>query len=214
LTHPQRRQEFPDLVPTAIGSGFAGVASGRVLNAKSATALRARGTGPQSQIWDRVAQAAGSSSAGQRYVPGASAPAPAPAPTAERFPALGPTAGPGGRGPPGVARTAWSASAAGAPPPAPAAPVIRSVPGPAASASAGKKKAQPVFSAAAFPTLPSLRNILVEPEPVANPWAGGGSSAVETSHAPLPADEAVPAGKGKKKGKGKQMLFTMGTMPS
>ncbi len=34
----QQRRQFPDLTPTAIGSGYAGIASGRVLNAKHATA--------------------------------------------------------------------------------------------------------------------------------------------------------------------------------
>jgi hypothetical protein len=234
----ERRQEFPDLVPTSVGSGFAGVASGRVLNAKSATVARARTAGPQSQIWDRVAQAAGSSAAaGARHVPGAFAPPP-PAPA---FPALAPGANPGGRGTQGISRTAWSASGSGsAPPPPPApAPVVvpRSVPGPGAAATAvgGRKKAQPVLSSAAFPGLPSagsgprvkphatgnqsLRAILGDPAPVANPWGpgggnGSGSGSGSGGGNTLAGEDTGPVGKGKKKGKGKQMLFTMGTIPS
>lgn len=58
--HQQRRQ-FPDLIPTSVGSGYAGIATGRVLNAKNVTASRSSQQSSR-QLWDRVAQAAGSSS--------------------------------------------------------------------------------------------------------------------------------------------------------
>jgi E3 ubiquitin-protein ligase ZNF598 len=237
----QQRRQFPDLAPTASGSSFSGITSGRVLNAKR--------TQPSSsqRVWDRVAQAASSSVAppatagpGGRYVPGATAPPPsAGAPLPERFPPLHAT-GPAPVAPKGVAgghRTAWSAAGAGPPRPATQQPV--SVP------ARGGKRSGPappaLHSSAAFPSLPataggprvkpptsgnkSLKNILGEPAPVTNPWGpgsggGGGSSSgagfeEEFRDGGEEGVQVQPSG-GKKKGKGKQKqtLFTLGGIPS
>ncbi|PFH48349.1 hypothetical protein AMATHDRAFT_196723 [Amanita thiersii Skay4041] len=56
----EQRQQFPELVPTAIGGGYAAIATGRVLNVKHSTASRS--SQKSSRVWDRVARAAGSSS--------------------------------------------------------------------------------------------------------------------------------------------------------
>ncbi|KAF8181214.1 hypothetical protein K438DRAFT_1679968, partial [Mycena galopus ATCC 62051] len=65
----EQRRQFPELVPSApgSGSGYAGIAGSNangprvlVLNAKHATAGRG-GRGATAQVWDRVAQAASSS---------------------------------------------------------------------------------------------------------------------------------------------------------
>jgi E3 ubiquitin-protein ligase ZNF598 len=231
-----------------MGSGFANITSGRVLNAKQRAAQSS-----SRQVWDRVAQAASSSSSSYtpppnaRFVPGAAPPPPQPAKLPERFPPLnpaGPTPGVPRAAAGGQHKTAWSASASGggaappAPSPAPRAPF--SVPGPAA----GKAKKgtgappPPVLSNSAFPTLPpssggprvkppasgnkSLRAIVGEPAPVANPWASGGSGGSGSNVLAgerEDEDETVVlqnGGGGKKKGKGKQKqtLFTLGTMPS
>jgi hypothetical protein len=69
----QQRRQFPSLVPSAGGSDYAGIASRRVVNIKNATSSRSSGQSPR-QVWDRVAQAAGSSSSSNT--------------AAEKFPAL------------------------------------------------------------------------------------------------------------------------------
>ncbi|KAH9852784.1 hypothetical protein C2E23DRAFT_885526 [Lenzites betulinus] len=53
----EQRSQFPELVPTATGSEWAGVTSGRVLNAKNSTAARSH-TQSSRQLLDRVARAA------------------------------------------------------------------------------------------------------------------------------------------------------------
>ncbi|KAK2459502.1 hypothetical protein APHAL10511_008486 [Amanita phalloides] len=58
----EQRREFPELVPTTVGGNYAAIATGRVLNAKHST--KARSSHKSSRhVWDRVAQAASSSSA-------------------------------------------------------------------------------------------------------------------------------------------------------
>ncbi|KAJ7453217.1 hypothetical protein FB451DRAFT_1145061 [Mycena latifolia] len=232
----EQRRQFPELVPVAVGSGYAGITSGRVLNAKHATAARAGGR----QVWDRVAQAASSSSP-------------------QRFPAL--AAGPSSSGAaprPGQRNTPWSASAAGVgfapsasfvPPPSthtpPAAPTPFSTPGLAAvqgtGRGQGKGQGPPKLSSALFPELPpssaarpkaqvsgnvSLRNILGSSgAPGPGAWgagAGGGGAGAGGGGPPeeaAGAGDAAPGGGGgggkkKGKGKGKQTLFTLGTFPT
>ncbi|KIM48536.1 hypothetical protein M413DRAFT_20913 [Hebeloma cylindrosporum] len=52
----EQRRQFPDLTPTSVGEGYAGITSGRVLNAKHSTATR---SSQSQQVWNRVALAAG-----------------------------------------------------------------------------------------------------------------------------------------------------------
>ncbi|KAM5538081.1 hypothetical protein V8D89_008278 [Ganoderma adspersum] len=238
----EQRNQFPELVPTATGSEWAGVTSGRVLNAKHSTATRSSSAQSSNQLWDRVARAAASSPA-----PG-SAPAPrAGASTANAFPPLqGPSSGAGSsssfRQP--HRTTPWASSGAGAaaatPSPAPVVRAPTSVPGPGARAKAGPA----VFSKSAFPELPtsgtarlpkaaiggnqSLRNILGTSAPAAPAW--GGESGGSGSNTPASGEQvdgdangagagaggASGSGGGKKKGKGKQKqtLFTLGTFPA
>ncbi|KAF8175993.1 hypothetical protein BJ912DRAFT_1146929 [Pholiota molesta] len=237
----EQRRQFPDLVPTAIGSGYAGITSGRVLNAKHSTATR---SSQNQQVWNRVEMAASSSSA----------PAlPPPRPAVERFPVLGRASpAPAHHPPPAVAQsfrgtggprsTPWSGSSA--PPPAlrtqpqpvVAAPVVRK------AAAGGKQAPPPKLSSALFPELPSsagarsklqvsgnvsLRNILgTGGAPAVAAWSagpsGGGTSSSQAAAAEPEAEadvSAAPAatgnGKGKKsKGKQKQTLFTLGSFPT
>jgi hypothetical protein len=52
----QQKRQIPELTPTSMGSDYAGIASGRVLNAKHATSARS-----SQSVWNRVAMAASSS---------------------------------------------------------------------------------------------------------------------------------------------------------
>jgi E3 ubiquitin-protein ligase ZNF598 len=226
-------------VPTASEGDFAGITSGRVLNAKHSTANRA-GTQP-SRVWDRVAQAA-SSSRTMLSPPAAAAPA---ARLPERFPPLHPAV-PSTVAPRGNAqqRTPWTgntpaASTSNTPRP-------YSVPGPAAVSSkrpGGGAKKGPDLSKNAFPGLPtstnirqkppvsgniSLKNIVGSTTPTVQAWGAGGSgSGLNTPSDAVDAgtggadanvaDSATPGGltKGKKgKGKQKQTLFTLGSFPA
>ncbi|OBZ65803.1 E3 ubiquitin-protein ligase hel2 [Grifola frondosa] len=166
----EQRGQFPELVPTAIGTEWAGVTSGRVLNAKHSTASRSSAQSSR-QVWDRVARAAASST---------STPPPRPP---ERFPPLQ-AAGPSTPFRQQQRITPWASSSV-APVPMPRGPT--SVPGPGANAPA---RGAPVLSKAAFPELPttaaprvpkaaltgnqSLRNILGESVPTVAAWGGGG----------------------------------------
>ena len=224
----QQRQQFPDLVPQEVGSGYAGIASGRVLNAKHATSTRSSSHSSR-QVWDRVAQAASSSSSR----PG-SAPAPTPRPP-DSFPTL---AGPS-QPPPAhrqqQRKTPWASgsSTSGFRPPT-------SAPAPAIQKGIAAKKGPPPpkITSAAFPELPSsgsgnsrvkppvggnqsLRNILGETAPAVAAWQSnvtGGGSGTQISDEPgviLGEAEESSGGKGKKgKGKGKQTLFTLGSFPT
>ncbi|KAJ7279657.1 hypothetical protein C8J57DRAFT_136041 [Mycena rebaudengoi] len=223
----EQRRQFPELVPvpSAVGSGYAGIASGRVLNAKHATA--GRGGRQSTQVWDRVAQAASSST--------------------QRFPALGPASAVASSSTaprPGQRNTPWSASASGRPA-APAPTFAASsafVPPPNNGSSqstvtpfsthmpASSSKAPPKLSNTLFPELQpspaarqkapvggnqSLRNILGTAAP-SGPGAWGAGPGASSESAAASTDAAVGAGGGKKKGKGKgkQTLFTLGTFPS
>ncbi|KAJ7147912.1 hypothetical protein C8R43DRAFT_889420 [Mycena crocata] len=229
----EQRRQFPELVPSAVGSGYAGITSGRVLNAKHATA--GRGGRQSAQVWDRVAQAASSSA------------------PAQRFPALGPSssATPASRGAPGQRNTPWSASGAGraapigfaasssfVPPSSNGGPASLPTPFSTPGSSAPAPGKAPKLSNALFPELPpsaaarqkatvsgnvSLRNILGTGAGPAGPGAWGAGANTGPSTPPLVQEESGAAGGGpggggggkkKGKGKGKQTLFTLGTFPS
>ncbi|KZT09676.1 uncharacterized protein LAESUDRAFT_646679 [Laetiporus sulphureus 93-53] len=227
----EQRAQFPELVPTATGSGWSGVASGRVLNVKHSTATRSSSQSSR-QLWDRVARAAGSSSS---PAPSTSAHPPRPS---QAFPPLQPSA-PAPSATPfrqPQRQTPWTSSAA-------AAPVVRgptSIPGPGANVRA---KAAPVLSKSAFPELPgaktqrppraaigsnqSLKRILGESTPAVPAWGtdgqngstgAGGSGTAAPVEGPAGIESASPqptGGKGKKgKGKQKQTLFTLGSFPT
>ncbi|KAI0035050.1 hypothetical protein K488DRAFT_30207, partial [Vararia minispora EC-137] len=233
----EQRRQFPDLVPTSIGTNYAGITGGRML--RSAAASRQS----SSAIQDRVAQAASGARpapSNARTVPGATAPPSFP-PLPAHAPGPAPTL-PSRRS--ATRNTAWSASAAAARP----APVIASVtPRPRPDAPPAPK-----LSSAAFPELPSaaprskgavrgnngsLQKILGSSTPTASAWGGGsagvgvggggggggGSGSSSGAPAPAPAAEAeqdgaanVSVGGGKKRGKGKQKqtLFTLGSFPT
>ncbi|KAF7341130.1 E3 ubiquitin-protein ligase hel2 [Mycena venus] len=221
----EQRRQFPELVPAAVGSGYAGITSGRVLNAKHATA--GRGGRGAAQVWDRVAQAASSSS---------SLAAPSSAAVDSATPHGRAAARALQRRALPLLRHSCPPPNGGAPGPAPSVTPF-STHMPAAQAQ-GKAGAPPKLSSALFPELPpsaaarqkapvsgnvSLRNILGTPAgPAQGAW-GAGSSGTSTPNATEPREEEVtPAetgaggGGGKKKGKGKnkQTLFTIGTFPS
>lgn len=219
----QQRQQFPDLVPQEVGSGYAGIASGRVLNVKHATATRSSSQSSR-QVWDRVAQAAGSSSS--RI---GSAPTPTPRPP-DSFPVLaGPQPQPAFRQQ--QRNTPW-ASGSGSSSTGSRAP--KSIPTPAVQQRAVAKKGPPPpsLTSAAFPVLPSsgnsrmkplvsgnqsLRKILGETAPTVAAWQGNDTA--NGGGSPVPDEQGVveetASGKGKKgKGKQKQTLFTLGSFPT
>ncbi|KAH9950224.1 hypothetical protein B0H21DRAFT_562086 [Amylocystis lapponica] len=209
----EQRAQFPELIPTAIGTEWSGVTSGRVLNVKHSTSTRSSAQS-SGQLWDRVARAAASSSTPSQRPP-------------DRFPPLQPTvsapAAPPFRQP--QRNTPWASSAVSAPPP-PRGPI--SVPGPGTSS---RVKPALALSKSAFPELPtssavrvpkdavggnqSLRRILGDTAPAAAAWRAGANG----SSASAPGEEEgaqEPATVGRKKGKGKQKqtLFTLGSFPT
>ncbi|EMD38121.1 hypothetical protein CERSUDRAFT_82356 [Gelatoporia subvermispora B] len=184
----EQRGQFPELVPTTTGTGWSGIASGRVLNAKQSTFAR-NSTQSSRQVLDRVARAAASSS------PGPSTP---PVRAQERFPPLQSTASSSAS--PAFRQsqraTPW-ASTASAP------TVVRgptSVPGPAVAQR--RASPAPVLTSAAFPELPSaapirapraaiggnksLQNILGSAAPAMPAWQS--SNGGEGNEAPAPGD--------------------------
>ncbi|KIK00343.1 hypothetical protein K443DRAFT_612765 [Laccaria amethystina LaAM-08-1] len=175
----EQRRQFPDLIPTSIGSGYAGIASGRVLDAKHSTATRSSERSSR-QVWDRVAQAAGSSSAA---VPSLSQ-----VPTQQRlpgkFPALTGGSTPGSTPTPafrqGQRNTPWSTSSTtgfkaptalpGSSSSFPSAPESRptssssSLASAKAAAHGGPRQAPPKLSKALFPELPTVANSRQKPQ--------------------------------------------------
>ncbi|KAF8872122.1 hypothetical protein CPB85DRAFT_1445160 [Mucidula mucida] len=211
----EQRQQFPDLVPTAVGTGYAGITSGRVLNAKHSTGSRSAQQSSR-QVLDRVARAASSSM---------TAPATPAASQAAKFPPLSSSSqAPAFRQ--AQHKTPWSASAANV---AAAPPVIRSVPGPKAS---GKAAPPPKLNDAVFPGLPStgasrgpkpqiggnasLRNILgANGAPKPTVWGAEGGRDVGEGGSVESGGGGEVEKKGKKgKGKQKQTLFTLGSFPT
>ncbi|TFK36394.1 hypothetical protein BDQ12DRAFT_249403 [Crucibulum laeve] len=239
----EQRRQFPDLVPSAVGGGYASITSGRVLNAKHSTNARSSRQSTR-QVWDRVAQAASSSSSSS-HTPAAARPP-------DRFPALSSTASPAPALVPsfrqGQRNTPWSQSSASGfrapsalPGPSPATvpePKIQVVPAPASRSGSGSntpRQAPPKLSNALFPELPSTTNARQKPQvsgnvslrnilgnniaPAVPAWqsSGGGSNGNATSGQAAEDGDAgaATAGKGKKsKGKQKQTLFTLGSFPT
>lgn len=198
----EQRRQFPDLVPNAMGSGYSGIASGRVLNAKNSTAARSSQQSSR-QVLDRVARIASSSGtqtattaivgsaqyAANSHASSSSSSAFPPIRAPERFPALSSTApstsNSGYRQP--QRSTPWSSAASGS---------RVEVRGQSNSrpASAASQRPPPKLSNAMFPELPtanvsraarpqvsgnqSLRNILGTPAtPQGSAWTAEGSSA-------------------------------------
>lgn len=238
MPHKKQRQGFPDLIPQAIGSGYAGITSGRVLNAKNSTASRS--SRPSGQVWERVAAAASSSSTSLH-------PRQTPRPKTEKFPAL-PGASSSSSAPINLTpafrqptrTTPWSASANAAASPRAVTP--RSVP---ASIPLNKQSKPPKLDKSLFPELPSssaskekpkasgnqsLKNILGNTAPAVSAWqAGSGGSGSGYNSGDMGTgtvgdgvvgegeiEEGGGGGKKGKKGKGKQKqtLFTLGTFPT
>ncbi|KAF5347948.1 hypothetical protein D9756_010184 [Leucocoprinus leucothites] len=196
----EQRRHFPDLVPQAVGSGYAGITSGRVLNAKSSTATRS--SRPSRQVWDRVAAAASSSSSTstppqpRQYLPTSTPP------QAGRFPPLPNTSSAINPGPPApvpgfrqpTRTTAWSASASAAAGPRVVEP--HSVPA-SSKVSKNNKQGKPLkLDSSLFPELPSsstgkekpkiggnqsLKNILGATAPAVSAWQPGGTGSANMS---------------------------------
>jgi hypothetical protein len=213
----QQRGQFPELVPTSIGTEYAGITGGRVLNAKHQTSRSSR---QRRQVLDRVAAAASNSSRPQQSV--------------NSFPALASTSQLPPKSNPSPSRsqqksaTPWTGNGQGSnsgfrpqvqQPGSPAKPQPRKTPAP------------PSLSKSAFPELPaaasnrppkefisgnkSLKNVLGDTLPARPAWGQGPS--VQPSSPPPPLDpETEPATtKGRKgKGKQKQTLFTLGSFPT
>ncbi|KAI0080534.1 hypothetical protein K474DRAFT_1637363 [Panus rudis PR-1116 ss-1] len=230
----EQRNQFPALTPQGTGTQWAGITSGRLLNAKQASSSRSAAQSSR-QVLDRVARAATSS-------------APVPLPRAlDRFPPLQASSSSASSStpPPGFRqtqhKTPWASSSA-----APAPVNLRgptSVPGPGAR---GKPSNPPTLSKSAFPELPaassgpkvpkaaiggnqSLKRMIGDSTPSQPAWvSGSGKTSANGSGANTPgepstenheggAESAATAGTvGKKKGKGKQKqtLFTLGSFPT
>ena len=226
-------------VPTGHGSDWAGITSGKILSAKRVT-QSGRG-GSSRVVWDRVEAAAASHPANRpahtpavgvngRFVPGANAAA-----SSTSFPSLGAQAGAPSRGP-AMHSTAWSSGGAGSTSKSPTVltgPVIRSVNYPVPQTTKAKAPSQ-----AAFPSLPaangrmtaserqalfakpnprdeSIRRITGQSAAPALPGNGWGTVPNDMERLNVGDDESAderPIG-GKKKGKGKQLLFTVSARP-
>ena len=218
-TRYQQRGQFPELVPTSIGTEYAGIAGGRVLNAKHQTS---RSSDSRRQVLDRVAAAATNSSWSQpRSQP------------VNHFPTLTPSSQQPAKSTPAPSRsqkkstTPWTSSGqssnSGFRPPVQQ-PVSVSKPQPK------KTGAPPSLSKSAFPELPtttvsnniprefisgnkSLKNIVGDTLPAQPAWGQGPST---QPFSPPPDTEPEPTTtKGKKaKGKQKQTLFKLGSIPA
>lgn len=235
----QQRRQFPDLIPTAVGGGYAAITTGRVLNAKNSTARRSSQQSSR-QVWDRVAQAAGSSSSSLSQAPALRPP--------DRFPSLQtpvarPAPAPVFRQ--GQRNTPWSASSGSGFRPPSSSSAQTGDPrnqGPSSRPGSGPSTPRPPppkLSNSLFPELPtsasarqkapvsgnvSLRNILGVTAPPVPAWQAGSNTAAvaQTTASAGGADVDTDTvgseegqGKGKKsKGKQKQTLFTLGSFPT
>jgi E3 ubiquitin-protein ligase ZNF598 len=155
-------------LPSSVGAGYAAITSGRVLNAKHSTAARSsRGT---AKVWDRVAQAASSSSIAPnaRHVPGALPPPQRPA-----FPPLNSSSGassstqapgPAFRNP--QHKTPWAGSGSGSGSSTPnSRPIVPfSVPGSTVPAARQQKGPPPKLNSSLFPELPSSTGTRQKPQ--------------------------------------------------
>nr|XP_031863964.1 uncharacterized protein CI109_000608 [Kwoniella shandongensis]KAA5531036.1 hypothetical protein CI109_000608 [Kwoniella shandongensis] len=247
----EQREQFPSLggtAPSGLGSNYAGIASGKILNAKRTT--QTGGARHSRSVWDRVEAAAASqpvnkptrTNANQRSVPGSGLPLRSNA----AFPSLaaGPSTSSGGSSRTSHHSTPWAGGGAGSTsksPPALTGPIIRSVNYPVAAPS----KSKPLNNSA-FPSLPSssarpattaaerkalfnkptprdesIKRILGSappPAPVNNGWGGvtndvQGLSLEDGQAETSGATGQGQSGGGKKKGKGKQLLFSVSARP-
>ncbi|KAF8891405.1 hypothetical protein BD779DRAFT_1610673 [Infundibulicybe gibba] len=215
----EQRRQFPDLVPTAVGSEYAGIAAGRVLNAKHATATRSSQRSSR-QVWDRVAQAAGSSSSLVNATPAHDPPIVSPLFTQPRLPQLPPQ------------RSGNHHAVRPGQPPEPQGSALPPKP---RRRHPSSDHSPPKLSNALFPELPtsnsartkapvsgnvSLRNIIGTTAPPAVAWTSGPSAPTLQPSSTPPAEEGdettsgVTTGRKKGKGKQKQTLFTLGTFPT
>ncbi|PBK93301.1 hypothetical protein ARMGADRAFT_929972 [Armillaria gallica] len=208
----EQRRQFPDLVPSSVGNEYAGITSGRVLNAKHSTGSRSSQQSSR-QVLDRVARAASSESA---------------VPTAVvKFPPLSSqtasSSSPAFRQP--QHKTPWSAGGATTS----RGPTLISgpLPGSSTKVTNAPRPTPPKLNEATFPELPSaaprakppvggntsLRNILgTSTPPPQTVWSATSSSSASPAPDIAP-EESAPKGK-KNKGKQKQTLFTLGTFPT
>ncbi|KAJ7043030.1 hypothetical protein C8F04DRAFT_1218783 [Mycena alexandri] len=220
----EQRRQFPDLVPSAVvaGAGYAGITSGRVLNAKHATATAGR---RGAQVWDRVAQAASASASASHPAASSSSAFPAPvfgkSSTPGRATGQRSTPWASGSGRP-TQPTGFAASSsfvplsfAGTNGSSSNVPTPYSTPGAGAGAgSGGKVGAPPKLSNALFPELPP--SAAARTKAVGAAWGAGGTGANGAAVNEEEGATVAGGGGGKKKGKGKnkQTLFTLGTFPS
>ena len=215
----QQSAQFPELVPTSTGTEYAGIASGRVLNAKHQTSRTSRS---RRHVLDRVEAAASSSSWSKHQ-----------SQVANHFPALAstsqlPTRQKPASTPPRHQQKSTTPWTNGGQDPGnsfrartqQAPPVVKSRP--------KKTPAPPPLSNSAFPELPtvasnkppkefisgnkSLKNILGDTLPAQSAW-GQGPSTQPSSPPPDPELESTTAKGRKGKGKQKQTLFKLGSFP-
>lgn len=234
----QQRENFPSLgsAPNGLGTEWSGIASGKILNAKRTTHTSGRVPGSRS-LWDRVEAAAGSqppsrpATAGPngRHVPG-TGPITA---SGAAFPSLG-ASGPSRTA--GPHSTPWSSGGAGSRSHTPSALVNTFRPagsafgaGPDSAPRPAAVKAKPP-STAAFPGLPAPSKqrttaaeraaLFAKPAPrdVASAQSVGRTGLEDGVDGLGVGDGANGSGggaaSGKKKGKQKQLLFTVSTRPT
>ncbi|KAF9792169.1 hypothetical protein BJ322DRAFT_17332 [Thelephora terrestris] len=213
----EQRGQFPELVPTSIGTEYAGIAGGRILNAKQQASRTSR---PRRQVLDRVAAAASSTSWSRPNSQGAN-----------HFPALASTSRlppkpPGPSRPQQKSATPWTNSGQGSN--SGFRPQVRQ-PEPAARPQPKRAPAPPPLSNSAFPELPnvasnkpprkfisgnkSLKNILGDTLPAEPAW-GQGPSTQPSSPPPDPEPEPTTTKGRKGKGKQKQTLLKLGGLPT
>lgn len=189
----QQRKQFPDLVPTVVGSSYAGITSGRMLNIKRTTSSNSSQS--SRRVWDRVAEAAQSTSA-QRQP--------------NKFPPLSSAAVSPIRTSPAPNGQSSSARA------------MRPAPQPSAKSSPNLEPVSAQNIPDSFPQLPSStgrartpvirRNILGESEPVQSAWRSPSDNKLPVGDLMVEETERA-SGKSKKgKGKQKQTLFTLGSL--
>ncbi|TFL07380.1 hypothetical protein BDV98DRAFT_578801 [Pterulicium gracile] len=207
----EQRRQFPELAPrasTSSGGGYAGIASGRLLNIKHTSSARSSNQSSR-RVWDRVAQAAGQ--------PPANGSTPRNA-----FPSLQAKAGPAPRVVPGSQAPTWKPNKPSmvAPAPAVAFPSLgasSSRPFSVSRPAPGPRATPPKINNSMFPELPtatnirekppisgnsSLRNILGSKPPPSNLWNGSSSSS--NMDPPTSESTAAAAPQNSSKGKGKK----------
>ncbi|CAE6424774.1 unnamed protein product [Rhizoctonia solani] len=217
----EQRDQFPSLTPTSLGSGFADIASGRVLNVKHSTRSSGSRAGSSSRsagaLWDRVERVAAGLGGPTPALQSSAAPKPI---KPNAFPPLG---GSSARSGASSSSTPWSSGAA-----AQTSQHLVITPARSLEPTKGNSgRPPPIASSSAFPELPSssasrvaipkmsgnqsLRRIAGEPSAPDNVWGGSSDNNTSVIDEPFPATST--GGKGKKK-KGKETLFTLGSFPN